>query len=275
MLHLLMYLLSFGAIDIDQAVKSNQVDLDIRSRSESAHYQYPLSVSVRNISGKSLELNIPTGSIFSPPDSSYQGFMSVEPMLVQLAPGETKRVNMPGMCIHQNRSAPGADVAYRYEGRAKGQLLSTAEMLEKEGLKESSLGQYAVWAVSDAMPLEEILAFDEEKKEKVLKYLTGLLDVPMPTAPTPDDYRRNIHARPKVEIGGKYEFRLSRPRAIQIAMFDKNNILVRELYNNPNEAAGYKRIDFSFDASVYNDDRYYFRLLSDGEIKMETEMTNY
>jgi hypothetical protein len=97
----------------------------------------------------------------------------------------------------------------------------------------------------------------------------------MPPPPSKTDYARNYHASEitmKIKVGGSYSFNFSRTKSVQIAMFNNQNVLVRELYKNNQELPGRKTINYAFDASIYKDPIYYMRLFVDGEKRLETKM---
>ena len=70
-------------------------------------------------------------------------------------------------------------------------------------------------------------------------------------------------------MGGEFKYKLSQQRSISIAMFDKNNIVVRELYNNPAVPTGVHTFNYEFDASCFTDDFYYIRMIEDHRIVLE------
>jgi len=274
---LLLYLLQWfaGPVDLEQALRQKQVQASVLANSASTHYQNPVLLSLQNTGNSSLELRIPAGTIFLPEDSSYQGYMSNRDLIVKLGSGERKTLPVSAMCIHAGRRAPSGEVPYRYQGKADGRLLRVAELIQELQLQETVQGQQAVWTVSDNEPLESVTSFNENSRALLVQRLAAITGRPVPPPPAPDDYERNLQMRPRQSrIGGFYEFTLARSQAIHIAMFSEDNVVLRELYNNPAESPGPHRIEFEFDASVYTGDLYYFRLMADGKIKLETEMSS-
>ncbi|MFN8238167.1 MAG: hypothetical protein U0T77_08365 [Chitinophagales bacterium] len=81
-----------------------------------------------------------------------------------------------------------------------------------------------------------------------------------------NDYRYNYYSPPREKVGGNFEYNFSKPQDVQIAMFDKNGILVRELFNQKKVAPGEHKMNFEFDSSVYTDDVYYFKLIAMNEV---------
>ncbi len=70
----------------------------------------------------------------------------------------------------------------------------------------------------------------------------------------------------KAEIGGNFSFQKSKPFKARIAMFDTNNICVRELFLNENCPAGIQKVSYKFDASQFTDKYYYIKSIVDEKI---------
>ena len=86
----------------------------------------------------------------------------------------------------------------------------------------------------------------------------------------PDFSESEIHALRGCEIvGGEFEYKINSPRSVVIAMFDNDNIVVRELFNNPEVKPGVHTFEYAFDATVYTDEFYYIRMIMNGDIALE------
>ena len=70
-------------------------------------------------------------------------------------------------------------------------------------------------------------------------------------------------------MGGNFEYNFSKSQDVQIAMFDKNGILVRELFNQKKVPSGSHTFTFEFDSNVYTDDVYYFKLIAMNDILVD------
>ena len=55
-------------------------------------------------------------------------------------------------------------------------------------------------------------------------------------------------------------------------MFDEEDRIVRELFNDPNVSAGEHTMEFKFDAEVYTNKTYFIRMIVDDEIKINMKM---
>lgn len=259
-------------VSFDEALSKRQISAHSFAGANSSHYQQPVMLEIKNLSTTSLSVEIPVGRLFVSTDTTDQSFVSTEPILVSLQPGQSKELPVSAMCVNHHKSAPSTGVAYTVKKQASDKLVKTAQYIHQNKLYGTYLGQTVMWCASDNEPLDAIFGYDESGAKEAVGFMAALLGKPVPAPPAADDYLRNPRAKPKVSVGGSFEFQFSRSKAVHIAMFDGQNIAVRELYNNPNEAPGEHKVDFEFDASVYNGGVYYIRFLCDNRILMEQEM---
>lgn len=260
------------AVSFDEALAKKQITASATANKGSSHYQQPVLLSVKNITATEITVELPVGRYFHSEDSTEQNFVSTEPLMVTLAPGQTSAVPVSAMCVNHHKSAPEVGDVYTIKKSAPDKLLKTAQFVNQNKLYGSYLGQTMMWCISDNEPLEEVFSYNDTHVNDALKFLSTLTGKPVPPPPAADDYSRNAHAKPKITVGGNFNYRFSSPKAVHVAMFDAQNIAVRELYNNPSEPAGEHKISFEFDGSVYNNGTYYVRFLCDNRIIMEHQM---
>jgi hypothetical protein len=270
---LVVYTEKTPSMPIDDALAQHKVSVSARAADNSTHYQQPIMLEIRNISGLPVAVDVPVGRLFASEDTTEQNFVSTEPLLAELGPGESRTYPISAMCINHHRAAPSAKNPYRIKKSAEGHLLKTVRFIHEKKLSGSYLGQTAVWCISDHEPLENIFGFDETAVNETAAFLAQLAGRPLPPEPEKEDYLRNPRATPKRSVGGEFEFRFSQTKAVHIALFNAENIAVRELYNNPAERPGNKKIAFEFDFSVYNQGPYAIRFLVDNRILMEQEIS--
>ena len=92
----------------------------------------------------------------------------------------------------------------------------------------------------------------------------------MPPPPAKDDTKRNYRDTIyEKSIEGSFTYTVRFESEVLIAMFDKDNRVVRELYRNNKEQPGKKDFAFAFDATIYTDKFYHIRLLINGEKRIE------
>lgn len=259
-------------VSLDDAMQKNQISARAVAASGTTHFQQPVLLELKNNTAVSITLQVPVGRLFGNSNPGEQDFISTEPLYVNLVPNETKKVPVSAMCINASKAGPTAGNGFSIKKTAVGKLLSAATYIHDKKLSGSYLGQTVMWCVSDNNPLESIFGYEEQQERDAVGFLSKLLEKPVPPPPAADDYLRNPRVAPKIEVGGSFEFTFSRVKAVQIAMFDEQNIAVRELYNNPQQPPGRQEVNFAFDASVYRDKKYYIRFLCDNRVLMEQEV---
>lgn len=276
MITLLLYLLlNSNTLTLEQAIQQNAVQIEAIADKTSPHYDKPIQLKLQNKRSSSLRMEIPVTSYFNPIDTNYQSFMVTEPLIVMLAPNETKTVSLKTMCINKHKDGHQANISYQYAGKKGKEYEVLANFIQTEQLGGTITGQQILWTQSDDYPLDEILLQDIQKQHALVTRLAKLQNKPAPQMPKENDYVRNLSAKPQVEFSGNIQFQLRKISAVQIAMFNTNNVVIRELYNNPQHKAGPTDMEFSFDASVYQADTYRIKLICDGQIKLELDVDNY
>lgn len=259
-------------VSFDDALLKKQITASAKSNENSTHYQQPMLLEIKNITASEISVDLPVGRYFQSEDTTDQNFVSTEPLVVTLTPGQTKHIPVSAMCVNHHKSAPEDGQVYAIKKQAAPKLLKTAQYIQQNKLYGSYLGQTIMWCVSDNEPLESVFGYVNPLKDNIFQFLSGLTGKPIPPTPKDDDYLRNPKAKPKIEVSGFFEYEFAKSKAIHIAMFDEQNIAVRELYNNPNEPEGSHKVDYVFDASVFYGGKYYIRFLSDNRILMEQEV---
>jgi len=252
------------------AIEKKMITSKVSGNPDSPHYIQPILISLTNTSAETIKVTIPNGQIFT--SDSVQDVIVTQEELLTLAPKETKDLPLYAMCIQQYESGANDLETYAPGGIATGHLAELTQEIENR--KDfNTLGQYSIWAITDDVHLNTISGYDEEEALYLKTFTAGLLNVPVPEY-DPEDYLTNYNDDGLItrSATGKFKFYFSSESAVTIAMFDENDIIVRELYNNPNTAKGNHDLEFKFDVSVYQDKVYYVRLIRDGEIKINMTM---
>lgn len=259
-------------LSLTDAMTERKISAQFTANLQSTHYEKPITMSLQNLTASTLLIRCKAGLIFHPADTDFQSIVVNQNHDITLAPGQKQDIHLSGFCVKASKSSPHSPMSYKLGKPAGGKLQQLIEFIEAKRYFDIA-GQSAVWAVTNNYSLESILSFDGTEQKDLIDYMVQKLGYTAPAPPAPDDYTRNLAARPtKKVVGGNFEFNLSRPRAIHAAMFNKDNIVVRELYNNPFQPAGNKKITFEFDASVYTDDMYYVRLIADGQVMLDRQL---
>jgi hypothetical protein len=256
--------------DFLDALEKNLINSEVIGNEDSPHYMQPVIITLSNTTNTSIKVTIPNGQTFT--SDSVQDLIITREELITLAPKESKTLPLYAMCTQQYESGTNALETYEPGSIATGHLADLAQEIEIR--KDfNTLGQYSIWAITDSSDLNTISGFDEEEALYLKTFAANLLNVPVPEYDE-DDYLTNYNDNGLITTSatGKFKFYFSSESAVTIAMFDENDIVVRELYNNPITPKGNHDLEFKFDIEVYRDKIYYVRLIKDGEIKINMTM---
>ena len=258
--------------DLATAIEQNRITSEVTGNEDSPHYLKPITISITNISNDPISIRIPNGQLFTTTSEEVQDVVITREELLTLAP--KKQLNLPlyAMCVQQSKSGANGLETYELGAMASGNLAKLTQEIEKR--KDfNTLGQYAVWSITDDDPLNSISGFDMDEALYLKTFVADIMGVPVPEY-DPNDYLTNYEDPGLVQraVKSRFKFYFSEESAVTIAMFDEDNIVVRELYNNPNEAAGTHYLEFEYDIEVYTDKAYYVRLIRDEEIEVSMKM---
>jgi len=117
-----------------------------------------LTVEVSNPGDEPLEIDLPPGFVFLPPEGSgQQRLMVIDGQSITLQPGETATLDPYVVCIDADAHAPEGGADYAPGGLVEDeQLLAFAQCLSEQDIEGPSGGlmpnfglQFAVWSVSN------------------------------------------------------------------------------------------------------------------------------
>lgn len=259
---------SFNFIDannikLNDAIKTKKINCLIRGNSSSTHYLEPIVLELTNISAETQSINIETGDVFIPTDSNKQNIVVTQNDIIVLYPKQRKMINVKGMCMERSDGSGDNETVYNYVVGNNNNLKKLSDFIAQKKY-QSSTAQYAVWTLMNNDDINFIYGSDTTEENELKRYVASLTGKTY--AIKTKDYRYNYYTPPREKVGGNFEFSFSIPQDIQIAMFDKNGILVRELYNQKKVPAGEHKLQFEYDSSVYTDAVYYFKLIVDNEV---------
>lgn len=261
-------------IDLDKAIESNQIKMQVNGNPESTHYLKPVLLSLENTSKETLKIRIPAGLTFIAQDSTIQDVIVTEETLIALEPGKEATQALYAMCIEPSNSGNNEGIAYSLGPMASKDLVELAEVIDQRK-DHNIIGQNAIWALVEEPDLGMISGIDTTAVAFYRYHVAGVRNIPVPEF-DPDDYQTNYHDPGLIQRSakGNFKYRFSKTSHVSIALFDEQGIVVRELYDNPEEAPGQHELSFEFDMEVYQDDVYYVRLIQDDQVQIEFKMAS-
>lgn len=250
---------------LESAIQNKTVKVSISGDGNYTHYTKPIALELTNLTKANQEISVPLGSWFSSEDPGIQDIISTQEELIALKPGETKKVNIGGMCIQHMNAAPNDESKFVYHAKADKKLVDFAQYL-KAHQYDGVNAQQLMWNVAEnsdpamnytgtAMNLDAI------------NYIRKSMNLP---EYKPEEVAESPDARPKRKgtFKGMFEVEFSHAHKTHIALFNEQNIVLQEIL--PEQSIkGKKKVQYSFDPIAYEGQTLYARLIVDGQIEME------
>lgn len=250
------------------------VEFSINGYSGASHYHTPLEIKLKNLTTEPKTIQIDPGQLMISKIQSKQNFVVTKQEIIALAPKQSRTLNLHAMCIERSDGAPNLNTIFEVGPMADSNLRALAKKIAAEELFNYE-AQTAVWAMVGDYALNQIVGYDTSAVRDLAQFVANARGEELPPPPGPDDYSRNYYTTSytyKIRMGGEFSYNLYEEREIIIAMFDVDGIVVRELYKDQTCPPGDHNMEFDFDATEYTDDKYYVRLIEDGEIMLELEV---
>lgn len=249
---------------ISDLQKSGSIKCYTIGNDSSVHYAQPLAIRLVNAARTKLEVKIPAGFVFVATDSSYQNIVITESVVATLQPGQTKQINLRGMCMERSDHAPSGTCHYNPDKMASDKIVKLAQFIEKNKFW-SPAGQQAMWTLINDEPLYAVSSLDTTQAAILQKYLSEITGKKIEEIPEDQSYLYDYQVKPhKVTVGGEVEFDMKHKIMVVWALYSEDGILLREMYNGPVE--GHQILTFEYDAEVYSDPVYYLKLVADDKV---------
>ena len=236
--------------DILTLQKNGDIELTISGNSKSTHYLEPLVVNVQNKTKKVIEMKVPAGLHFVSNEENIQDIISTQQQLVRIAPNSYKNITISGVCIQATNSSPGSSNSFTLTANAEPKLYELALFLDKKNITNSQ-AQQAAWAISDNRDIANIIGLDSENEQELIDKTASILDLPSVPAEKITAWKKErLNPVYTSSLKGYFKFEFPRKTQVQIALFNQDNVLIKEVYNQQVEA-GFHKIDYQLETTEY------------------------
>ena len=236
--------------DILTLQKNGDVELTINGNSESTHYLEPLVVNVQNKTKKIIEMKVPAGLHFVSNEENIQDIISTQAQLVRIAPNSNKYFTISGVCIQSTNGSPGLENEFTLGANAEPNLYALAQFLDKKNIQNSQ-AQQAAWAISDNRDIANIIGLDTEHEQELIDETASILGLPSVPAEDITTWKKErLNPVYTSSLKGYFKFEFPRKTKVQIALFNQDNVLIKEVYNQEVEV-GFHKIDYQLETTEY------------------------
>lgn len=246
------------------ALKEGVVSAQIVENVTGTHYSAPLIIQVENLRSKNVQIELDNGYILQPKDSDEQDMIITNDLIVKLAPNESKEAFIYAMCIEQQDRAPGEDSKYSVGELASTNMRNLSAFIQEKKQFEPD-AQFLMWEIADG-------AYGEEEIDDFVLSDNGevwILDLEGERLEPTREYSDEAEQEQRqLMVHGNFEMNFSREKNVHIAMFNENNVIVKELFKNPKTPMGNTKLDYEFNSLEYEEDVYYVKLVVDGKVIM-------
>src|SRR5665213_1858120 len=140
------------------------------------------------------------------------------------------------MCIQAHNRAPRGEIQYKVGDMADEKMQKLTAFIEKNNYFNIA-AQNAIWVLTDNHTLSGICCSDSTITNNLLKETSLLSGKKINFEPNySNNYvpvQHHVDTVSESEIHADFSFKVSKTSAVQIAMFNKDNIVVKELFYNP------------------------------------------
>lgn len=193
-----------------------------------------IRIEVKNISGKSLNLLLPKGSIFIPDNGGEQTLVKSDDVQFALKAGETTPLQFKGYCTELHDSGSPRGATFLIGSTQNEKLKDLLRFVDSLKINDTEAIQYAIWSITDGNPVSYISTRDSASRtlRRYLCTVTGQ------TAPWYNNDADIIETPERVfeivskEISGEISFRANGRVEMQGTVQDSTGKVV---FTNPNK----------------------------------------
>ena len=171
------FLLVGPTYDIQDALERGLISVEFTSNGKSS--KECVTMTTRNLSGKTFYLTVEPGYILHTVDPDAQDILITRPENILVKANSSTLENLYGFCSQSTNSTPSEDSKFARGEYASEPLRELAAYLSKNQV-DPNLEQDAVWTVSSGHPVASIYEEDDPHSEDLKGFCADLMGVEMP-----------------------------------------------------------------------------------------------
>lgn len=167
-----------SSITLDQAIAQGKVQATVLPYGTTG--STGIHVNVKNISGKTLKLIMPKGTIFVPDEGNEQTLVTSGDEAFALNAGQEKEIIRKGFCTELHDHGSRAESTFKLGVSKNEKLLNIIGFMDSLKITDRGTVQHAVWSVTDNSSIGYIDFGDTTKERMLRERLVALTGQPMP-----------------------------------------------------------------------------------------------
>jgi hypothetical protein len=270
LIFIIAYSVNAKSISLKEAIDQKLITATIQKNNDnSTHYHSPFVADIKNLSTQYLEIVLDNGFVLTPDHEDFQHFIVTQQLLVKLKPHQSASQPIYAMCIKQDLAAPSKTVKYTPSHYGDENLIKLTRFVEHTKTFEPN-AQFLLWDMisnpKQAATIDTFELYNVNQVRALGKLTNGKRESIL------FNYTEESEIQRVAIVSGSFSMEFGFPRNVHIGMFNMQNVIVRELYNNPKTPTGKTRIAYEFNSLEFPDEEYTIFLVVNGEIMMKRKV---
>jgi hypothetical protein len=225
-----------------------------------------IRLGLKNLSARSLEVEVPAGQMMISQDSSVQDLVVTRPAFAQVAPGQVQYLDLYTMCTQAGNMSPGAAEAFTVGKRCEGPLLELVQLIAREDMQNSS-AQSAVWAVCSGTPVAQVFGEDSRQIRLLAEQVSEATGQPLSAF----DFRPRPHRLTsfRASLEGLLPYDLP---AADLGLYDASGRLLYRCFEGRAVERGYAQWLVGINHTLGDSTPVFLRLFDQGELILERSL---
>lgn len=256
-------------LDLKEAIAQKLVRLDIECLG--GYRGEVLKVTCKNLTTKSLRVQIPQGQMMNPADSTWQTLVVAESKTLNLGTKNPVQTMLKTFCAEAGDGSPATGAAFSVGILAPEAVRKMLQFIVERGKVDDPAAQQAVWCVANGNPLGGI------GDAELTKFAAELLGKTLPGYRIKYKVTETPGARqalgPALKVEGNYIYFLEKTEQLSLTLFDTSGKTVKTLFKNKEYSAGEHRSSLNLEVWNLKPGKYFLRLqTAKGETVKEIEV---
>lgn len=183
------------AVTVEQALADKKISITVPEFGDDG-YSEGLRLNVKNISGKSLKLKVPKGTIFVPDNGGEQTLITSGDTVFALNTNQEKQIRRIGFCTELHDHGSKAASTFQLSFSKNANLLNILDYMDSLKVKDEDVIQHAVWCITDRHPVSYVYGEDTAAARLIQTRICSLTGQTMPWYETESEI---IHPDPTIE----------------------------------------------------------------------------